>query len=219
VSAVATPTRAPARTAALSLSSEAVAIGAVCVWFTVLAALTWGTWGDPSMDTGYDLLAATRTSGGELPYIDYVYFYGPLAPLLLGALFALTGAGIAPAAGLGLVLAALAVGLTYRLARLFTAPPAAGLAAALTATAALSSANNSYVLPHSTSAPLAAVLTLGALILLVRFATEGGRGRAISGGVLLGLLSLTRVDYTLVIGLAVTVWLAVRLLQARDARR
>ena len=30
------------------------------------------------MDTGYDLLAASRTAQGELPYVDYDYFYGPL---------------------------------------------------------------------------------------------------------------------------------------------
>ncbi len=220
MSAVATPTRTAARPAALTLSSEAVVIGAVCIWFAVLAVLTWGTWGDPSMDTGYDLLAATRTSHGELPYVDYVYYYGPLAPLLLGGVYVLTGTGIAPAAGLGLVLAALAVGLTYRLARLFTAPPAAGLAAALVATAALSSANNSYVLPHSTSGPLATVLTLGVLIMLSRFASDGGVIRLVTAGILLGLLALTRVDYTLVVGLAVTAWLAVRVLHARhDSRR
>ncbi len=58
----------------------------------------------------------------------------------------------------------LAIGLTYRLARYFAAAPAAALAAALVAPVALSSANNSYVLPHSISAPLSIVLVLGAML-------------------------------------------------------
>ena len=73
------------------------------------------------MDTGYDLLAASRTAQGELPYVDYEYFYGPLGPLLLGGIYAVTGTAVWPAAALGLVLAAAATALTYRLARRFAA--------------------------------------------------------------------------------------------------
>ena len=116
------------------------------------------------MDTGYDLLAAARTAGGELPYVDYSYFYGPVGPLLLGGIYAVTGAAVWPAAALGLVLSAIATAQTYRLARRFAGPMAAAAAGALVASAALSSANNSFVLPHSTSAPLAIVLALAAIL-------------------------------------------------------
>jgi hypothetical protein len=116
--------------------------------FVVLAALSWGAWGDLTMDTGYDLLAASRTADGELPYVDYEYFYGPLGPLLLGGIYAVTGAAVWPAAALGLVLAAAATVLTYRLARRFAGAWPAAAAGALVACAALSSANNSFVLPH-----------------------------------------------------------------------
>src|SRR5688572_13967791 len=74
-----------------------LALGLFCL---ALVALTWGTWGDLAMDTGYDLLAATRTAAGEAPYADYVYFYGPAAPYLLGGVFAVFGTSIEAAAAL-----------------------------------------------------------------------------------------------------------------------
>ena len=35
-------------------------------------------------DTGYDLVAGERVADGELPYGDFVYYYGPLAPCAAG---------------------------------------------------------------------------------------------------------------------------------------
>ena len=65
-------------------STDRVAIGALGLLFVALAVLTWGTWGDLGQDTGYDLVAGTRVAHGELPYVDFVYYYGPLAPFVLG---------------------------------------------------------------------------------------------------------------------------------------
>ena len=188
--------------------------------FVVLAALTWSAWGDLTMDTGYDLLAASRTAQGELPYVDYDYFYGPLAPLLLGGIYAVTGAAVWPAAALGLVLSALATALTYRLARRFAGPPAAAAAGALVAVAALSSANNSFVLPHSTSAPLAIVLALAAILWLTGDPLAAlPRERLLKAGAACGLVAITRPELALALFGAVAVWLAVEIWHARDARR
>jgi hypothetical protein len=204
----------------VATASDAVVIAGLVIWTVALAAATWGTWGDLTMDTGYDLLAGARTAGGELPYGDYTYFYGPLAPFLLGGVYSVTGVAIRPAAGLGLVLAGLAVGLTYRLARLFVAPLPAGLAAAIVAPATVSSANNSYVLPHTFSAPLAIVFALGALILLARWARDGGgRGRLIAAGVLCGLVAITRPEIAVSLYGGVLVWLAYIVWQARGEHR
>jgi hypothetical protein len=190
--------------------TDTTAIAALAVWTIVIAVATWGTWGDLTMDTGYDLLAGARTAAGELPYGDYTYFYGPVAPLLLGGIYAVTGAGVWPAVALGLVLSVLAIALTYRLARLFVAPLPAALAAAIVAPATLSSANNSYVLPHTFSAPLAIVLALGALILLARWAIDGGgRGRLVAAGALCGAVAITRPEIALSLYVGVGLWLAV----------
>jgi hypothetical protein len=207
---------APAR---MFAATDVQVLAGLGVWTLAIAVLTWGTWGDLTMDTGYDLLAGARTAGGELPYVDYTYFYGPAAPLLLGGIYALTGAAIWPAVALGLALAVLSIGFTYRLARLFVAPLPAGLAAALVAPATLSSANNSYVLPHTFSAPLGIVLALGALILLAGWARDGGgRGRLAAAGALCGLVAVTRPELAASLYVAVTGWLAFLLWRARGER-
>lgn len=203
-----------------ALRSDSVVLTVVLVWMGALAALTWGTWGDPSMDTGYDLLAASRVAHGELPYGDFVYYYGPLGPLLLGGIYAITGAGIAPAVVLGLVLAVAAVVLSFRLARVFVAPGPAGLAAALVATTAVSGANNSYVLPHSTSAPLALVLALACVLLLIGGRRDGGlRGGLLLAGACAGLVAVTRPETAVALFGGIAIWLVVRAFRATGPAR
>jgi 4-amino-4-deoxy-L-arabinose transferase-like glycosyltransferase len=200
--------------------ADARVLAGLTVWTVVLAVLTWGTWGDPTMDTGYDLVAAARTAHGQLPYIDYDYWYGPLSPLVLGGIYAITGASLWPAIALGFAVAGAAVVLTYRLARVFVAPLPAGVAAALVAPAAVSSANNSFVLPHATGAPLGMVLALGAILALARWSRgEGGSRRLVLAGALAGLVSLTRPELAVALYAAIAAWLGLRLLRRRTALR
>ena len=122
------------------------------------------------MDTGYDLLAASRTAGGELPYVDYVYFYGPLGPAA-----ARRRSTRSPAPRLAGGRARRSCWRARRHRRSPTGSraasprplPAGAGRARSSPPAALSSANNSYVLPHTLSAPLGIVLALGALLALV----------------------------------------------------
>ena len=85
--------------------SDRVALLGLAAWSILLAALSWRAWGDLTVDTGYDLLAGANVARGDLPYIDFVYYYGPLAPFLMGGLYAITGPGVGPAIALGLVMA------------------------------------------------------------------------------------------------------------------
>jgi hypothetical protein len=180
-----------------------------------LALLTWGTWGDPAMDTGYDVLAGARTNKGDVPYADYVYFYGPLAPLLLGQLFDVFGTGIAPAFGAGLVLAALIVGATYALGRELAGAAGGFLAGALAATAALSSANNSFVMPHTFTAPLAVLFSLAALLAAIAAVRSGRTACFVAAGTCAGLVALVRAEFTLAIFAALGLWLVLRHLDSR----
>ena len=181
-----------------------------------LAVLTWGTWGDLGSDTGYDWLAAARVADGELPYVDYVYYYGPLGPLVLGSIYALFGAGAGPAVALGLVLAVAIVGLTYALARSFTTPVPAVVAAALAATAAFDAGNTSVVLAHTVGAPMAVALALGGILALVRFERTDRAAWLVAAGLAAGLGALTRPETIAAWWLALAAWL---LLRGRTAER
>ena len=193
----------------LSVSQEAVAVTAVAGLAAILAAATWHTWGDLGRDTGYDLVAGSRVAHGQLPYVDYVYYYGPLAPFLLGFAY-LFGSGLGPAVFLGLVLALAIVAATYALARTQTGPAGALLATAIVVPLALAPNNLSFVLAHTYSAPLGLLCAL-LLALAAHAYAQSGEGRwALAAGTAAGLGLLTRPDFALAIGAATCAWLLAR---------
>jgi len=200
---------------AIAVHPEALAIASLAIATALLAALTWGTWGDLRLDTGYDLVAAQRVAGGSLPYVDFAYSYGPLGPLVLGAAFALGTPSFGIATAIGLVLAVVIVALTYVVARRVAPPAGAAAAGLLAATVAFSDSDISFVLPHTLSASLGYALALGAVALLARSETPGAaRGSLVAAGTLLGLVALTRHDLSLACFAAAAAWLAMRVWRA-----
>jgi hypothetical protein len=197
---------------AAALARESLVIGLVAAWTIALTVATWATWGDLRVDTGYDLLAGSRVAGGQLPYIDFDYWYGPLPAFMMGGTFAVLGTSVGSAIALGLGLSFTIVALAYVLARRFAGAPAAGAVAALTAVAALGASNINFVLPHALSAPLATAFGLLALIALT-----GERRRPALAGASLGLVAITRVEFAIALYAAVGVWFALRLWHDRLA--
>ena len=182
-------------------------IALTCV---ALAAATWRAWGDLWLDVGYDLLAASRVAEGELPYVDFVYYYGPLGPAVLGLGTWLSGDALGVAIGTGLVTATLIVLGTYALARTQVDAVGAALAAGITAPLAFAPNNLSYVLPHSFSASFAILLTLGLLVALARYAATGRRPWLAVVGASAGLLTLTRPEFAVAAVAALGLWLVLR---------
>ena len=191
-----------------------VLLAAVC---GLLVALTWGTWGDLSQDTGYELVAATRVAHGEVPYSDFIYYYGPLGPALLGAFYAVFGTSIGVAMAFGLGVATAIVGLTYAVARMLVPPVGALVAAGLAAVPAFGADNNSFVMPHSLSAPLAILLTLALVGALGRRSGGGARAWLLVAGAALGGLALTRPEFLLAGAVAAAAWVALQLVIGRRA--
>jgi hypothetical protein len=194
----------------LAISGNTMAVLGLAAVSGTLIALTWGTWGDIGSDTGYDLVAGDRIAHGQLPYVDYTYFYGPLAPFLLGFAALLGGGGLAPAIGLGLVLAAAVVGLTYALARIHVGTTGAFLAAALTAPVAFGPSNFSFVLPHTFSATLGLLGSLAFLFGISRYAQTARGGWLLAAGGAAGFVALTRPEFAVAVLLAASIWLALR---------
>ena len=194
----------------VAVTPDVVALTALAALFALLAALTWGTWGNLGMDTGYDLAAAARVAHGDVPYADFTYYYGPLAPGLLGLAALVGGTGTTPAIVVGLVLSAAIVATTYALARTFVAALGAFLAAAIVASIAFSPTNVSYILPHATSAPLAVLATLLFLLGVIRWEKANRTRWLVVAGVSAGLVALTRPEFALAVIVAASLWLALR---------
>lgn len=185
----------------------------------LLAALTWKTWGDIGVDVGYDLLAASRIAHGELPYVDFVYFYGPLGVGVLALAAWLTGSVVGSAVAIGIVVATLIVVATYAVARTQVEPLGAVLAAGLTAPLAFAPNNFSYVLPHSFSASFGILFSLVFLFAVGRYLSTESERWLLTAGASAGLVTLTRPEFALATILAAALWLGLRATRSRSALR
>ena len=203
--------------------SDTIALGGLALLCLAFVVITWRTWGSVPEDAGYDLSAAARTAHGSLPYVDYTYSYGPVTPLLLGGLFAALGVSLGVAEALGVVLATATVAATYGVARQRMSALPALLAAAVVVPVAFSSGGGSPifndVLPHTISAPISGLLTLGMLAALTAYALRGRACLLPLAGVVLGLIAVTRPEAVLAPVAATLVWLALRAWAGRDTRR
>jgi len=202
--------RLGARTQRLALSRDATAVVALAALVILMLVFTWNRWGNVDNDTGYDTLAGWRVAHGQLPYIDYVYFYGPLAPFALSLFFLVGGDGMGPALAFGLLIALAILGATYALARTRVGVLGAFLATALVVPIAFSTNQFSFVDPHTHSATLAVLLALLVLLALHRFAQHGSRRSLAAAGVFAGLTLLTRPEFAVAVLLGGGAWLVVR---------
>jgi hypothetical protein len=210
-----------ARTARLGLAVgvDTVALTGLALFTVVLALVTWGTWGDLDSDTGYDVVAGFRVAHGDLPYSDFTYYYGPLAPALTGLAALIGGSGFGPAIVLGFLITAAIIGVTYALARTLIGPLGSFLAAALVAEVAFIPNNYGFVLPHTFAA------TLGTLVLLVFLLCVrwyAGTERAwwlVAAGLCAGVLTLTKPEVTFAAFAVAAVWLFLRARAGARLRR
>jgi hypothetical protein len=199
-----------ARQLRVAVAGDVVAAGALALLGAVILAYTWNRWGNVDNDTGYDTLAGWRVAHGQLPYVDYVYYYGPLAPFALGLFSLVGGDGMAPALAFGLVIATAIVAATYVLARTRLNPLGAFLATALVLPVAFSSDQFSYVDPHTHSATLAILLSLLFLLAMQRFSAGGSRWWLGAAGMCVGLVLLTRPEFAVAVLLGGAVWIWAR---------
>jgi hypothetical protein len=185
---------------------DVAAAGALALFVAVLFALTWRTWGDLDTDTGYDMVAASRIADGDVPYRDFIYYYGPLAPAL-GALVQLIGfSPLSAAIALGLVVTAAILAATYVLARSFTGILGAALATAITAAVALTPNNFNFVLPHTGAATIGLLCVLVLLIALNRATDVPGTGALLAAGTAVGMAALTKPEPAAAAVLAAVAW-------------
>jgi hypothetical protein len=208
--------RAAARTRSFALSADAVALAGLALLGAVLVLLTWGTWGDLGRDTGYDLVAGSRIAHGQLPYVDFPYYYGPIAPFVLGLAAWAGGDGLAPALVVGLLVSALIVGLTYALARSFVGAVGAFLASTIVLGVAVSPTNFSYVLPHTESMTFGIAALLALLVALARMPASPSLARLAVAGTAAGVVALTKPELEVAALAAAAAWCIARRLSLRS---
>jgi hypothetical protein len=219
MSATAAAARVGAGRLRATATARVLAPAGVIAVLVALLALTAGTWGDLDSDTGYDVIAGARVAAGDLPYRDFTYYYGPLAPALSAVAALIGGPGFAPAIALGLIVTGAIVAATYALARLIVAPLAAALASVITVAVAFIPDNYGYVLPHTYAATLGTLALLGFLLGLARYARDGRRAWLVAAGTAAGLAALCKPEVTAAAFAAAGAWLVARRIAGAPARR
>jgi hypothetical protein len=216
VTAAVAAVRGQAERLRVAVSADAIALGGLAAYSLVLLAAAWGTWGDLDSDTGYDLMAGIRIADGEVPYRDFIYFYGPLAPGLSALAVLVGGSSVGAAVALGLLVTGAIVGATYALARTLVGPLGAFLAAALTTAVALIPNNYSFVLPHTHGATLGTLGLLAMLLFVARYAQQERTAWLLGAGASIGLVALTKPEPLAAAAVGAGLWL---LLRWRDGAR
>ena len=171
--------------AAIALFAAAALISG----FTMLQAV------DP-FDEGLVLQAARRVAGGQVPYRDFLWAYGPAQPYLLGALSKVFGPSLIQWRILR-VLADAGVSLTvFALARRGAARPAVAVAAWLAVAGEMAEPRSANPFPFALLAALVAFFV----------ATGGGRRRVAAAAALTVVAAAFRLDFGLyaLAGIAVT---------------
>ena len=157
--------------------------------------------GGAEFDEGLVLQAAARIAGGQTPYADFAWPYGPAHPYLLGWSFDLLDPSLIGWRVLrSLVDAAVAV-TVYVLARREGAPPWLAVTGWLVAACAMAQ--------PTSATPFAPALLL-ALLAILAATGRGGRRATLAAALLTALAAAWRLDFGLYAGAAVVVALALR---------
>ena len=173
----------------------ALFVGAAAVsGFTVLR-------GGAPFDEGLVLQAARRVSGGQVPYRDFLWPYGPAQPYLFGLSFDLFGTSLLWWRLLRVACDAAVAVTVYSLVRREASPKLA-LAGWLVAACAMAQ--------PTSATPFPPALLLGLLALLVATRTPAPRRSALLAGLLVGAAAAWRLDFGLYAGAAVMLCLLLR---------
>lgn len=172
----------------IEAATDAQAAVVIGVFFVILAALSWGAWGSPSVDAGHEMTVASMIAEGHQPYVDIRYFYGPLGVYALGGTFAVFGASFTTAFAFGLVQAAAICAVFYLLARRLLDVVTACVATLIVAAIGFSGTAFNFVLPHTNSATFGLLTTLLMLLAL-------SHKRLVLASLAAGLVCLTRPEF------------------------
>jgi hypothetical protein len=184
----------------IAANADARAIAGIALLFALLAALSWGKWGVPSVDAGHELTVAATIAEGGQPYRDIRYFYGPAGVYSLAGAFAVFGTGFTTAFAFGLAQAAAIIGAFYALSRQLLRVVPAFLGTAVVVAIGFSGTAFNFVLPHTNSATFGILFVLAMLLALCR-------ERLVLAGLAAGVLCLTRPEFAAIAALTIAAYL------------
>jgi hypothetical protein len=173
----------------------------IAPWAVLLAVLAqgWDRWPDVIVDWGREMYLAWRIAEGDRLYRDVESFNGPLSPHLNALVLAIFGTGIRTLVAANILWLVLFTFLLHRLLRAAATPAAASLGTsaftALCASSALIGIGNfNWVTPYAHDATHGLVLSVAAVLLLIRHRQSGSRTALAGAALLTGAVLLTKME-------------------------
>lgn len=173
---------------------------------------SWLRWPDVLIDYGSQLYIPWQISEGKRLYADLVYGYGPLAPYLSALYFRVFGVGLQTLVWTNVAVTAAVTFLLHRLLSRFTTPLVSLVCCvAFLVLFALSHpmqvGNYNFITPYETNITYGLLLSLLAMECLGRHFSAPGRATLLLSGLLLGLVSLTKLEIFVALAFAMAVGL------------
>lgn len=167
----------------------------IAAGFAAMFAISWQQWADLVIDGGREMNTPLRLLGGEMIYSDVFYLYGPLAPYLNAALYAVFGVHLNTLYGAGTVASLLVLVLVFGLSRRLTGFRAAALTTWTVLVFCIFKQNGNYIFPYTYSAVYGTLLGLGALAAQVSY-IHRQRSRSLTlAGALAGLALICKLEF------------------------
>jgi 4-amino-4-deoxy-L-arabinose transferase-like glycosyltransferase len=194
---------------------QALLLTLTAVGFALLFVVSWQKWADLTIDGGREMNTPLRLLRGELIYSDVYYLYGPLAPYLNAALYAVFGVHLNTLYAAGTIASVLVLVLVFKLGATLTGVRAAALTTWTVLVFCVFKRNGNYIFPYTYSAVYGTLLGLAALGCQIRY-IQGQRPRwLILAGVLTGLALICKLEF----GFAAAASLAALALSERPGAR
>jgi 4-amino-4-deoxy-L-arabinose transferase-like glycosyltransferase len=163
--------------------------------FAVLFAISSKEWADLAIDGGREMNTPLRLLRGELIYADVYYLYGPLAPYVNAALYAVFGVHLNTLYAAGTVASLLVLLLVFELGTKLTGARAAALATWAVLVFCVFKRNGNYIFPYTYSAVYGTLLGLGALAAQIHYIHKQRSRWLTLSGVLTGLALICKLEF------------------------
>ena len=163
--------------------------------FAAMFAISWHQWADLVIDGGREMNTPLRLLRGELIYSDVFYLYGPLAPYLNAALYAVFGVHLNTLYGAGTIASLLTLRLVFGLSRKLTGFRAAAFTTWTVLIFCIFKQNGNYIFPYTYSAVYGTLLGLGALAAQVSYIHRQQWRSLTLAGILTGLALICKLEF------------------------
>jgi hypothetical protein len=174
---------------------RAVALAMVAVVFAILLAVSWQKWANLTIDGGREMNTPLRLLRGEQIYTDVYYLYGPFAPYVNAALYALCGIHLNTLYSAGIAASILLLLLIFELGEKLTGLWEAMLATWLVMVFCVFKQDGNYIFPYTYSAVYGTILGVSAVAAQVRYIRCGQSRPLVLSGVFAGLALICKIEF------------------------